>query len=114
MANAIQRWQHSVPPHAAGASAEASSSTDLALASRLATSALKLFGLLLGHARAQTSHAAFRALEREYGHLKLWSDGYGVVSGQLDAVFVDSRRLRHSTYRLLGSICQVLADSMFS
>jgi hypothetical protein len=41
----------------------------------------------------------------------LWCDGYGVRDGDLDAILAESKRLRHSTYRLLASICNTLTDS---
>jgi hypothetical protein len=41
----------------------------------------------------------------------LWCDGYGVRDGDLDAILAESKRLRHSTYRLLASICDTLTDS---
>ena len=52
----------------------------------------------------------FRTFEREYGYLQLWCDGYGVRDGDLDVILAESKRLRHSTYRLLASICDTLAD----
>ena len=79
----------------------------------LSTTVSELFRLLLNHARLQTSNAMFRTLEREYSYLQLWCDGYGVPFGHLDAILAESKRLRHSTLRLLVSICHTLADSKF-
>ncbi len=91
-------------------SAEPSSSRHDGITSRLATAAIKFFGLLLEHACLEASPDLLRSLEREYGYLQLWCDGYGVPSGELDALLAESRRLRLATYRFLVSVCRTLAD----
>ena len=106
MDSGIEEWQHSV---LSDVSTELSSSQHDGIASRLATAAIKFFGLLLEHAPQHL----LRSLEREYDYLQLWCDGYGVPFGELDAVLAESRRLRHATYRLLVSICRTLADRKF-
>ncbi len=107
MDSGIEKWQHSVSSDVPIGS---SSSRHDGIASRLATAATDFFGLLLEHARPHTSSDLLRALEREYGYLQLWCDGYSVLSGELDAVLAESRRLRLATYRLLVSVCRTLAD----
>lgn len=107
MDNGIEKWQHSV---LSNVPTEPTSSRHDGIASRLATAATKFFGLLLEHARLKISPDLLRALEREYNYLQLWCDGYGVPSGELDAVLAQSGRLRLATYRLLVSVCSVLAD----
>ncbi len=107
MDSGIEEWQCSV---SSDVTAEASSSRHDGIACRLATAATEFFGFLLEHARLQTSPPLLRTLEREYGYLQLWCDGYGVPSGKLDVVLAESRRLRHATYRLLISVCRTLAD----
>ncbi|KAK4119061.1 hypothetical protein N657DRAFT_650618 [Parathielavia appendiculata] len=109
MSYGIETWQHSVPGEG---NAEPSSSQTDGLASRLSRTASELFALALQHARRQTSKAVFRTLEREYGYLQLWCDGYGAVTGDLDDVLAESRRLRYSTYRLLVSLCQILTEKL--
>lgn len=104
----IQQWQHSVLGRDAS---EFSASKHDGLAARLSTAVCELYRLLLSHAPLQVSRAVFRTLERQYGYLKLWCDGYGAPSGDLDAVLAESTRLRRATYRLLMSICHTLADS---
>jgi hypothetical protein len=108
MGNEIVQWQRSVF-HDAGL--ESSSSKPDGTAYRVSTSACELFRLLVDHAENHIPKSVLRALERECGYLQLWCDGYGVSSGELDAILAESRRLRHSTYRLLASICHTLADS---
>jgi hypothetical protein len=90
MSHEIVKWQHSVLREA---SAEPSSSKTDGLASRLSRTASELFVLVLKHAQPQTPKALCRALEREYGYLQLWCDGYGAVSGELDDVLAESTRL---------------------
>ncbi|ORY63867.1 uncharacterized protein BCR38DRAFT_201795 [Pseudomassariella vexata] len=52
------------------------------------------------------------SLERSHGYLVLWADGYGVSEGQLDSSLDRSRRARHSTIRLLVSICKTLTKCL--
>ncbi|KAK4038583.1 hypothetical protein C8A01DRAFT_37492 [Parachaetomium inaequale] len=109
MGGEIERWQHTVSRDVRSG---ASSSNHDGLASRLSRAACELFPLLLSLSRSQTSKETFRALEREYGYLKLWCDGYGATSGELDVALSESKRLRHATYRLLVSVCHNLADKL--
>lgn len=90
---------------------EPSSSRTDGLASRLSTAATTLFRLLLAGWPPQQPKPLFRALEREYGCLLLWCNGYGLSSGDLDAILADSKRLRNTTLRLLMSISHSLTDS---
>jgi hypothetical protein len=108
MGREIEKWQYLV---SYGGCSEPSSSRSEGLATRLTAGISKLFRLLLGHAQPQISTSTLRTLEREYGYLQLWCDGYGVRDGDLDAILAESKRLRHSTYRLLASICDTLTDS---
>jgi hypothetical protein len=107
MGREIEKWQYSVY----GTCSEPSSSRSEGLATRLTAGISELFRLLLGHDQTQISTSTLRTLEREYGYLQLWCDGYGVRDGDLDAILAESKRLRHSTYRLLASICDTLTDS---
>ncbi|KAK3374677.1 hypothetical protein B0H63DRAFT_525976 [Podospora didyma] len=61
--------------------------------------------------RLRTAASQIRSLEREYDYLRLWADGYGLFSGELDKILAASKRLRHSTNRLLVGICQTLSDN---
>jgi hypothetical protein len=110
MGGEIERWQHTVSRNVRSG---APSSNHEGLASRLSRAASELFCLLLIQARLQLTKETFRSLEREYGYLKLWCDGYGATLGDLDVIISESKRLRHTTYRLLVSVCHNLADSKF-
>lgn len=108
MGSEIKRWQRSV---VRDADTEASTSKQNGFASRLSKAACELFHIFLDDGRLETLEPHRRELSRMYGHLQLWCDGYGVLSGDLDASLSESKRLRHDTYRLLVSICHILADS---
>ncbi|KAI0101570.1 hypothetical protein GGR51DRAFT_530147 [Nemania sp. FL0031] len=60
----------------------------------------------------QMSESELVSLERSFGRLKLWSDGYGVAAGHLDEVFTGSRMLRISALKLLGSLATTLTDRL--
>jgi hypothetical protein len=109
----IEKWQHSVTIGERDQGPEPSTSKADGIAFRLSTAASELFRLVLKTARNQTSRTVFRTLEREYGHLQLWCDGYGALSGELDCVLAESKRLRYLTYQLLASVCETLTDSRF-
>lgn len=102
----IEEWQKLVRQEG-----EASGSKHDGVASRLASAALELYELVLEHAEKRLSKPQARRLQRDRGYFILWCDGFGVTSSDLDGVLGDSKWLRHSTYRLLISICRLLADS---
>lgn len=77
----------------------------------LFTTAGRLYSLLLQSVKTLLPTPEFRKLEREHDRLRLWADGYGVISGNLDHVLADATRMRHSTIRLLVRICCTLAKS---
>lgn len=52
------------------------------------------------------------SLQRSYNRLKLWSDGYGICTGQLDDTFAKSQKLRGATLKILASIGEALCTSM--
>ncbi|KAI8946787.1 hypothetical protein F4801DRAFT_563251 [Xylaria longipes] len=52
------------------------------------------------------------SLERSFGRLKLWSDGYGVAAGRLDEVFSRSQMLRSAALELLGSLATTLTERL--
>jgi len=79
---------------------------------RLFTTASSLYGLLLECVEGLLPTPDIRRLERERDRLRLWADGYGVVSGNLDRVLADTRRMRHSTICLLVSICRTLVKGL--
>lgn len=108
MGSEIRRWQQSV---VRDADSEASSSKQNGFASRLSRAACELFHLFLEPGHLKTTKPHHRALSRVYGHLQLWCDGYGVLSGDLDATLSESKGLRHDTYRLLVSVCHTLVNS---
>ncbi|KAK4153805.1 hypothetical protein C8A00DRAFT_33418 [Chaetomidium leptoderma] len=109
MSGEIEQWQRSVLNN--GTSGPSSSKTE-GLASRLGTTASELFRLALNHGQLRAPKSAYSKLQREYGYLQLWCDGYGVVAGDLDLILAESKRLRHSTVRLLVNICHILADKL--
>ena len=80
----------------------------------LFTTASSLYGLLLECVEGLLPTPDIRRLERERDRLRLWADGYGVVSGNLDHVLADTRRMRHSTICLLVSICRTLVKGLSS
>ncbi|KAH6640130.1 hypothetical protein F5144DRAFT_484433 [Chaetomium tenue] len=109
MGNEIKRWQQSV---VRDGDTEASSSKRDGFTSRLSKAACALFHLCLDQGHLRTIRPHRRKLSRVYGYLQLWCDGYGALSGDLDVALSESKRLRHSTYRLLVSICHILAERM--
>ncbi|KAK4247363.1 hypothetical protein C7999DRAFT_32236 [Corynascus novoguineensis] len=105
----VEKWRYSLLHDS---NSERSSSWHDGPASRLSTAASELFRLLLDEAPLQTSKLVVRTLQREYSCLQLWCDGYGLTTGDLDAVLANSKRLRYSTIRLLVSVCYTLADKL--
>ncbi|ETS81698.1 hypothetical protein PFICI_06700 [Pestalotiopsis fici W106-1] len=83
-------------------------SAELSFSSRLCSNILELFRevfLLLSNSDTPfLSRAEYISLERSFGQLKLWSDGYGVSTGELDDLLDKSRLLRRDTLKLLRSI----------
>ncbi|KAK3323035.1 hypothetical protein B0H66DRAFT_555696 [Apodospora peruviana] len=51
-------------------------------------------------------------LERSYGFIALWSNGYGIRDGNLDDVFAKSRTIRRSTLRILSNITNALLNRL--
>ena len=107
MARDIKQWQDSVLTEEKAA--PDGSDTPIL---RLFTAAGSLYGLLLKSVETLLPTPEFRRLEREHHRLELWGDGYGVVSGNLDHVLADAKRMRHSTICLLVTICRTLAKGM--
>ncbi|KAJ9138415.1 hypothetical protein NKR23_g8598 [Pleurostoma richardsiae] len=105
----IQQWQSSLP---------SADRDDLActrgdgLAARLTLAACEVYQLTLKHLAGQIPKQSYRRFERSRDYLVLWSDGYGALSGDLDIVLSDSRRLRHATLGHLVSICRTLANKL--
>ncbi|KAF7515448.1 hypothetical protein G7054_g14570 [Neopestalotiopsis clavispora] len=52
------------------------------------------------------------SLERSYGRFKLWSDGYGVLSGELDQPFEKSLILRRATWTLVKEISIIITERL--
>ncbi len=105
MVRDIQQWQTSVFKDGKTPSYEPDG-----LISRLLATAHGLYFFLLGKLKPVLPTAEFRALEREHDRLQLWADGYAVESGNLDNTLADATRMRHSTVRILVSICRTLAN----
>lgn len=108
MGSEIKRWQQSV---VRDGSTETSSSKRDGFTSRLSKAACQLFHLCLDQGDLGTIGPHRRELSRVYGYLQLWCDGYGALTGDLDVALSESKRLRRDTYRLLVSICHIMADS---
>jgi len=111
MSDAIQRWQTALPGDKKGGE---SASESAGLAARLTTVICLLYKHSLDCLRPGLSRPSYRRLEQPYDYLRLWSDGYGVPSGDLDGILDDSKRLRRSTLRLLLSICRTLTTRQFA
>ncbi|EAQ85530.1 hypothetical protein CHGG_09544 [Chaetomium globosum CBS 148.51] len=107
MGSEIKRWQQSV---VRDGSTETSSSKRDGFTSRLSKAACQLFHLCLDQGDLGTIGPHRRELSRVYGYLQLWCDGYGALTGDLDVALSESKRLRRDTYRLLVSICHIMAD----
>jgi hypothetical protein len=52
-----------------------------------------------------------RKLESAHSYIRLWADGYGVLSGQFEERLKNSQRAGDLTIRLLQSICRTLTQS---
>ncbi|KAL7934246.1 hypothetical protein V8C35DRAFT_302120 [Trichoderma chlorosporum] len=52
------------------------------------------------------------SIERSYSALILWSDGFGIAQGRLNAVFNKSRKLRYTTLKNLLHIGRVLVERL--
>ncbi|KAK7909078.1 hypothetical protein PG985_014956 [Apiospora marii] len=79
---------------------------------QLCTSVVELFVRLVRIARSSNDLNIARpdsiSLERSASRLKLWSDGHGVASGDLNHVFDSSSTVRQTTTRALSSIAETL------
>ena len=111
MSSQVQLWRVSLP--ASDGDAALSSRAPPASAARLITLACDIYQLCLESLAKRLSKPLYRKVERPYGYLRLWADGYGVSSGELDKVLADSTRLRRSTVRLLVSLCRTLTNRKF-
>ncbi|KAI3336423.1 hypothetical protein HD806DRAFT_5390 [Xylariaceae sp. AK1471] len=85
------------------------------LTARLCGESLELFREILkastsGHCSTASSNLV--SLERSFGRLKLWSDGYGIAAGRLDDVFARSQVIRNATQNLLSSLATTLTDRL--
>ncbi|RDW87378.1 hypothetical protein BP5796_03072 [Coleophoma crateriformis] len=86
------------------------------LASRLCAECLTLFEVLMKTVLKREDPTITKSrkigLERSLSRLKLWSDGYEVLRGDLDDILERSSKLRTATLELLGSIGSTLTDRL--
>ncbi|KAI1311742.1 hypothetical protein F5Y03DRAFT_287677 [Xylaria venustula] len=59
-----------------------------------------------------TKKNTIRKLESAHSYIRLWADGYGVLSGQFEAKLKNSQRAGDLTIRLLQSICRTLTQEL--
>ncbi|KAF1828670.1 hypothetical protein BDW02DRAFT_211004 [Decorospora gaudefroyi] len=101
----IQRWQESA--------ASVAEHQDPRIAARLGRAALDCLAYLLKISdTALISRREKNVLRRCHATLKLWTDGHGMWSGELDHVLERSKHLHHTTLSVLNSLCGVLLVGM--
>ncbi|KAI0856730.1 hypothetical protein F4860DRAFT_491809 [Xylaria cubensis] len=94
------------------ASQENQKPDERSLTARLCGESLGLFYELLKISTNERNSTSDVSLQRSFGRLKLWSDGYGVAAGRLDKVFTNSRMIRTAALKLLGSLAATLTDRL--
>ena len=93
------------------------SAGDRSLVARLCAESITVFQVIVKHllsAKEEGEEAAktHTSLQRSFSRLKLWSDGYGIAGGELDAIFAKSQYARRATLPILASIGRTLVESM--
>lgn len=83
---------------------------ELGIIGQLFQGCIDLYSTLLGKAKEDLSFASKEKmiLERNYQILRLWADGHGVLSGQLDAILQRSTDLQQITLVTLNSLSKVI------
>jgi hypothetical protein len=103
--NQIERWQETVAD---------TETQGTGIAVRLCRAALDSLSSVF-----RTSTAGFlskrekNVLRRCHATLKLWADGHGAWTGELDQIFERSTHLQHTTLSVLYSLCRTLLVGMF-
>lgn len=83
--------------------------------SRLSANLLSLFKevILLLREQATIPKDARISLERSCSALILWSDGYGIAQGHLNDVLKKSSKLRHTLFKNLSHLGDVLTERTY-
>lgn len=88
------------------------------LVARLCADCISVFRLIIRKLEISMDKGAaiqdsqvYTSIQRSFGRLLLWSDGYGITSGKLDSVFAKAQGLRQATLKILATISQTLTES---
>ncbi|KAI0970720.1 hypothetical protein F4678DRAFT_434454 [Xylaria arbuscula] len=102
----IREWQETVLPN--------QNSEEVISIAKVFSDCSDLWGLVTDTLTEQhlTKKNTIRKLESAHSYIRLWADGYGILSGQFEGKLKNSQRAGDLTIRLLQSICRTLTQEL--